>query len=135
MAPKLSFFFFFFSCVSSTCFLLLTCLGCLLQLLHGRTLSKLGLQVERSKSNISPVLLLCFLCFQMGNASENFPFVSTISKDIDIIMATLYTILGGLLHLFPATLQRFPVNVLTSVPLSPRGAVSAGEWNPSPCGL
>lgn len=100
-----------------------------------RTPSKLGLQVDQIKSNISVFLLLHFLLLQMGNASENFLLISTMSKDIDIIMGTLYAILGGLVHLlFPATLQHFPLNVLTSASLS-RCAVSAGEWNPSPCGL
>lgn len=33
----------------------------------------------------------------MGNASENFLLVSNISKDNDIIMGTLYAVLGELL--------------------------------------
>lgn len=92
--------------------------------------------MEKSKSHICLFLVLRFLCFQMGNASENFLLVSNISKDNDIIMGTLYAILGELLGLLsPARLLRFPLNVLTSASLSPRCAVGAGEWNPSPCGL
>lgn len=72
----------------------------------------------------------------MGNASENALLVSNISKDNDIIMGTLYAILGELLHLlFPARLQRFPLNMPVTASLSPRCAVGAGERNPSPCGL
>lgn len=72
----------------------------------------------------------------MGNASENFLFVSNISKDNDIIMGTVYAILGERLRLlFSARLQCFPLNVLTSASLSLRCAVGVGEWNSSPCGL
>lgn len=75
----------------------------------------------------------------MGNASENFLLVSRISKDNDIIMGTLYAILGEPLHLLfvPRDVPAFyfPLNVLTSASLPPRCAVGAGEWNPSPGGL
>lgn len=72
----------------------------------------------------------------MGNASENLFLVSSISKDIDVIMGTLYAILGGpLILLLPATPQPFPLSVRTFASVSPRCAVSAGERNPAPCGL
>lgn len=56
----------------------------------------------------------------MGNASENFLLVSRISKDNDIIMGSLYTILGEPSHLFPGNVPNTPPHLtsLTSASLS-----------------